>query len=93
MWTAGNLAIRQETSLRFRASRTSVFKPRAPTPSARTKVAGTTFTSCPHSSAASATENASAQLSTTTRLFGLRAKYFFNEPVGHLSSASTVPSQ
>src|SRR5688500_19677785 len=69
-------SIRHDTSLRILASRLSVLMPREPTPSVRTMVAGTIRTSWPASLAASATENASEQVSSTTRLGG----YFFSRP-------------
>jgi hypothetical protein len=40
----------------------------------------------------SATPNASAHVSTTTRLLGNPFKYFFSDLVGHRSSATIVPS-
>jgi len=58
---------RQDASLNARASRRSVFFPRAPTPSRRTSRDGTTRTSWPSDSARSAIPNASVQVSTITR--------------------------
>jgi hypothetical protein len=84
-------SMRHDTSLRIRASRRSVFSRLAPTPSARTKVAGTTRTSCPTARAASATANASLQVSTTTRLVGRVARYPPSAGVGQRRSSTIWP--
>ena len=63
-------SIRQEASLRTRASRTSFFSPRCPTPRDRTSVAATTRTSCPARFASAATRNASVQVSRMTQAAG-----------------------
>src|SRR6266511_2797569 len=91
-WTAGSLLMRQDASLKFRASRTSVFTPRSPTPSDGASDAGTTTVSCPAARDASATGNASAQASSTTRLLGRPAKYLPSERVPTRRSSKISPS-
>ena len=73
MCTVGT-SMRHDVSLSTRASRWSLFCPRLPTPSDGASIEGTTRASCPHSHAISATQNASAPVSTITRLFGRCAR-------------------
>jgi hypothetical protein len=90
MCTEGR-SMRQETSLSTRASRTSVFVRRAPTPRLRTSVADTTRTSCPSVKAASAIPNASAQVSITTRLGGRLASSPGRRTVSQRFSSRIAP--
>ena len=89
---ADGTSMRHDTSLSARASRWSVFSRRAPTPSDRARVEGTTRTSCPANSAASAIPNASLHVSTTTRLRGRIARYAGSAAVRHRRSSTICPS-
>ena len=85
-------SIRHEASLNVRASPTSFFSPRCPTPSVRTSVAGTTRTSCPCCRAAPASRNASVQVSTITLAEARVANHGPSARVGRRASSRMAPS-